>query len=1512
MPLTLDQLTSSPESSSSSGVSSSRKTSSPTADSAASPSKGVVTLDQLTAPKQETKSKGGFLEALTAKAKADVPAAQEGWAANVHFADSTYKAVKHFLSSGPDLLKNIAVEGIKHPYGNPIDKVITTDIGRPLVTGALSLVETAAAGYGGIANSIISGKDGFVGGKEAVEEKINAFAQKLSTTDMVPESDTEKGFSELLAVIPNGIHAVGETVYQQTGSALVGAGSETLLTLLTLKPDLAAKPLQGLVDVAKKGTDAFRSKEAVTAGFDDLIIKNPAGAEKLAEHVGTVDPRLAKYIRNRIKKFTDASEEELSKVAKDKLETDVKSLEAPPIEDLIRGAANTANKGPIKPIGPAVDKYIDKRIDRFKDASGKDLAQPRKEKLTEAVKSLESPDLGKIVEKLPRKTEQPADTALVTSVHPGWADIGKAISPALEKVVDKRFANGERISMSSHQVLDLMAKNTDHPVFKGLLKKIRSVADEFPVRFERKVRDIHGQQWGGLYNPGTHSARVQKSPEGSGTAYLATHEIVHGVTTRFVEANPDHPIVKELENLLAIAKKRADNMGIPHEKLYGLTDVHELVSESMSNTNFMRFLIDSEKYRSTGEVLKDIMHSLAKVVQRLFGVKDAAEAQLFHNVFYHTDALMQAQKLAREELEAEFKSSDSRGAPIPNEEQISSGIRNTLREVEDAATERGSMFPKALTDNPGLKLAEKKLEEYVKWGQKHVAPEALGKQAQAAGAIIAKAMSEEAQKTSAVYHQSKGRRAFWDRNKDIAKEFIRVFESGGKLKDPSLQTLVDGYRAWNKRIYEQDMKTGFEYEARDNYLSHVFKDGGAVEDYFKTKYGAKWGDPGFIKDRTFQLYDEAIKQGFEPKYDNPEDIMQARQHASDVAQMRVQVFDDLTKNGLAVKIEKTREGGRVTSTPKPTDYNSVFWRSPTGDGYWVHQLAHEVLDNAFNSKSLWNAGGPPGDIFRGAMYLKNALVPVKLAFSAFHPLHVVGIDNAAAMSRSTKGMLAGKVHPAVWLKDIAKAGLLYESLPVVGSHSRLGSRMLALWQGKIAPKSITATDRTALQFMGEGGFIPEMAAQYRTKAVEEFASAWRQGKLVTAGMKAPFAIIEGLSKPVFEQWIPGLKIASYLNDVKMALKTNPSLLEDGMARQLAFRKIAKSVDNRYGEMAYNTLFWNKWVKDLSVASTLSLGWNLGFIREYGGGALDLGRAIKDKGGISDKVARGELDRPAFVLAYTTTALAYGGLITYLMTGKPPATLKDYVYPQTGETDTNGKPKRVSTMFYTREFGSIFYHTKEEGVATGLTKTIESKASPLFEMVGAWASNVDYFGHEISDPNAPAYKRLEQKVAYTLSDMEPLSVAGASGGTTKEKILAVAGFTTAPKYVTNTGVEADVSSTFMKYFKQPQTPFEKAEMSADRKKLKKYFEDGSDKYDTLLDAMEVKYQLTAKELKKLEVGISKNENPSIKMFSRLSWTQQKKILDDNWDSMTEDERDEYVSHSNKDHLRGKYDPPETSK
>jgi GNAT superfamily N-acetyltransferase len=842
--------------------------------------------------------------------------------------------------------------------------------------------------------------------------------------------------------------------------------------------------------------------------------------------------------------------------------------------------------------------------------------------------------------------------------------------------------------------------------------------------------------------------------------------------------------------------------------------------------------------------------------------------------------------------------------------------------AEAAKTEQIFVSGPTLDSLPGGKFVKGKMAAW--WDEiiRTINPEALGPKAKQSAAILASKIAETMNRDAANHGLAADRIAFWDKVPEaMREEFVSSFEKGKAQATAEMQKLADYIRKRNQEIYVQDQANGIKYDPTDNYLYHLFEEGEKLAAVMEAKYGAKWGDPKFTKDRIFELYDEARKAGYRPKFTNPEEIMLMRQHASDIAQMQVELLKDLETYGLAH--EKTKAN---PDPPKTGQYN--YRRAPSGKGYWVEATADQILHNAFDTKSLWNMPGIRGDVFKGAMFLKNSTVPIVLSLSLFHPLHLLlGMDSAAAMTRLTKQMIVSGMSPVKWFgKWLEQMTLGSKGIPLYGiiDNPRVGFKLLKAYQGKIDPAKLTAADRTALQYMSEGGFIPEMSMQYRSGAIENFQRAVRQTaaeynsgrgglgraapKALKAGLYTPFAIIDALQYPMFRLWIPALKIASYLKDVQTAIKLDPALAADKARRLLTFRKLAKSVDNRYGEMAYNTLFWNRTIKDIAVANTLSLGWNLGFIREYGGGAMDIGQAATRKGSIAQKARQGDLDRPLFVMFYTTQVMLYSGLLTWAMTGKAPTDFIDYLYPKSGDKDARGNDERLNTPFYPREFAAIAKHVEHEGLGPGMWHVVSNKSSGVVGLVKQWATGTNWMGQEIRDPNSAWHQQIRDTVAATLQDLEPISVGQLrqGEGTTKQIVTSFSGFGPAPKYVTQSSTEASVSQLYRKYYAPQQTPYESALISNDRRKLAKFYEEGKvEEYGTLLDEMMTKYDLTAAEQGRLARNIMKrgqDYNPYLTMFERLTWQQQKRLLD----KMSEAERTEYLPHANREHLRYSYE------
>ena len=89
---------------------------------------------------------------------------------------------------------------------------------------------------------------------------------------------------------------------------------------------------------------------------------------------------------------------------------------------------------------------------------------------------------------------------------------------------------------------------------------------------------------------------------------------------------------------------------------------------------------------------------------------------------------------------------------------------------------------------------------------------------------------------------------------------------------------------------------------------------------------------------------------------------------------------------------------------------------------------------------------------------------------------------------------------------------------------------------------MTPEQRAMTTLMEEGGFVPQLSEQLKIHARRQLAVAWQKAlrreagagdyfRLVTASLRRS---IEVLQAPIFEQWIPNVKAAAYLEEAAAA------------------------------------------------------------------------------------------------------------------------------------------------------------------------------------------------------------------------------------------------------------------------------------------------------------------------------------------------------------------------------------------
>jgi hypothetical protein len=424
---------------------------------------------------------------------------------------------------------------------------------------------------------------------------------------------------------------------------------------------------------------------------------------------------------------------------------------------------------------------------------------------------------------------------------------------------------------------------------------------------------------------------------------------------------------------------------------------------------------------------------------------------------------------------------------------------------------------------------------------------------------------------------------------------------------------------------------------------------------------------------------------------------------------------------LHARTDTTRVGGMVTNG---------FWYSPAE--------AAQVL-NQHLSPGL--AGNALFDVYRAA---GNTVTQAKFALSGFHAV-VESVNSvlskaALAMQEATPQRLGGFGLPKQALKHTGEIVVA----PIVDYFRGGKARAEYLAKGLTGDPTTSIADRIV-----QGGGRVKWDDFYHSNMSEAFMTALRQKNPIGAAIRAPFALNEQLgARAIMGHLVPRLKLGAYLDLAQAEMSRLPKDASQADVQRVLGRAW-DSIDNRFGELVYDNLFWPKWIKDVGQVSTRALGWNVGTVRELGGAAVDTGKYVND-------LARGRTPHLSSRMAYATslgvigTAFA-GAMINKLYTGQNPRDVKDLIFPRTGRLTPDGHEERIKLPTYAADTYE-FAHDPQQ--------TVANKMSDLTTALIELAENKDRRNVQIRNPDAGVGEQLGQTGKYLARKFEPISVSNA--------------------------------------------------------------------------------------------------------------------------------------------------------
>lgn len=203
-------------------------------------------------------------------------------------------------------------------------------------------------------------------------------------------------------------------------------------------------------------------------------------------------------------------------------------------------------------------------------------------------------------------------------------------------------------------VLASVPKDQQGAILKDLKsKRLQDVADAIVGLQETLPSDAHKQiagdalqllddqyNWDAKYDPESDTVVFRS---GRITNGLVLHESLHAALSALLDNHKNLQgarleAYKQLENLYNYAKQILNQHGFTDQDraTYGLTNIHEFVSEALTNPKFQAMLRQLRFKASPFSMMTSFVQS----VKKLFGVKDGAYTNVLYETIKATDVLM--------------------------------------------------------------------------------------------------------------------------------------------------------------------------------------------------------------------------------------------------------------------------------------------------------------------------------------------------------------------------------------------------------------------------------------------------------------------------------------------------------------------------------------------------------------------------------------------------------------------------------------------------------------------------------------------------------------------------------------------------------------------------------------------------------------------------------------------------------------------------------------------------------
>lgn len=665
-------------------------------------------------------------------------------------------------------------------------------------------------------------------------------------------------------------------------------------------------------------------------------------------------------------------------------------------------------------------------------------------------------------------------------------------------------------------------------------------------------------------------------------------------------------------------------------------------------------------------------------------------------------------------------------------------------------------------------------------------------------------------------------------------DFIDRMKRGELQENSGLQAVADNLRKIDTAMWEQAKAYRPSLAWKENHFRVLWKTipGSPESKGFKGIFRKPLqGTKGFTKQATLTDMSEGIAKGGIPISYNPIKLFStayADMNKFITAQEMIGTLKDqgqmkFVRPGGQVPANFVRINDSISKVYMPIETTA---KDAEGDnktvvvqkGEWyIEENVGRIMNNFLSTDHI-----RASDLGRGLLAIKNAFTAVELSLSPFHAvfesLEAMGSNIGLGVQKLARGNVGG-------LKDIAGSPVSpFTTAKLGGDAIRYLTEegFLDTPAGKDFAKKFPDA-MTLLDDLFIGGGKMKLDQGYQISTEETFKQNIKTGNYIGATLRALPSLSKTITKPLFDIYIPRLKIGTFLKEYSNDLVENSGKLAEGeTTRATLARERWNFVEDRFGEMNFDNLFWNRTLKTSMQLLFRSVTWKMGNIRATGGAFWNQGKEFYSAA--KERRAPRLNPKMAWLIGMSVVTVVIGTLMQKMMSGKNPSSLKDIIYPQ---VDDQGN--RISTPTYWKDAFHLAHDPA--GYVTS------SMSGNIGRFIDVW-QNHDFYGTEISDPNDPFYKRAMDNMIHLIP--VPFSVSSTlslrnSGAPTSKQALSFFGFTKAPAYINQTQLQNKIFDLLDKRQGQGTKTKEDAAAQQQKSDIKKAYQNGDpDKANKLLD------------------------------------------------------------------------------